>query len=245
MKTDFSGRVALVTGASRGIGLQIAQDLAAAGAELIVTSTKENDPRLAEGGLTQHRHLAVDFSDQDATRHFLDTVRGLDRLDVCINNAGLTRHGPFADASEEDWDITQTVDLKVPFLLSQAAAAAMRRNSYGRIVNISSIWGHITMRTRSIYTAAKFGLRGMTVSHAVELGPDGILVNAVAPGFTLTDMVAANYTPEQLEELAGRVPLGRLATPRDMSNTVLYLASEANSYVTGQHIVVDGGFSIT
>lgn len=245
MKVDFEGCIALVTGASRGIGLQIAQDMSEAGAELILTSTVDNDSRLSDAGLGKHRHLCVDLADADATRRFLDRIRSLDALHVCVNNAGLTRHGPFEDASEADWDITQDVDLKAPFLLTQAVAGVMTSGKYGRIVNISSIWGHITMANRSIYTAAKFGLRGMTLSHAVELGQHNILVNAVAPGFTRTDMVEKNYSPKQLADLSAQVPLGRLATPSDVSSTVLYLASSLNTYVTGQHIVVDGGFSIT
>lgn len=245
MKIDFEGRTALVTGASRGIGLQIAQDLSAAGAELLLTSTVERDSRIANAGLDQYEHAAVDFTDRDATRRFLDRVRSLDALHVCINNAALTRHGPFEDVSEADWDATQDVDLKAPFLLTQAAATVMKKNGYGRVVNISSIWGHLTMAHRAVYTAAKFGLRGMTLSHALELGRHNILVNAVAPGFTRTDMVEKNYTPEHLAELSERVPLGRLATPADVSSAVLYLASSLNTYITGQHILVDGGYSIT
>lgn len=246
MVFDFSGKTALVTGASRGIGRRIAEDLARAGATLVVTSTTaeaahELVSTLGEGT----RHFAVDFRDPDQTAAFLDEIRALDALHVLVNNAGLTRHGPQAQTSAEDWDATHDVDLKAPFFITQAAATVMIRQRYGRIVNISSIWGHITMEHRSVYTAAKFGLRGMTISHAVELGPHNILVNAVAPGFTMTDMVRKNYTAEKLDALSGMVPLRRLADTGDISRAVCFLASDLNTYVTGQSLVVDGGYSVT
>lgn len=243
---DFSGRIALVTGASRGIGRRIAEDLSRAGATLIVTSTDPADADELIAALGDGtRHLAVDFLDRGQTEAFFQRVRALDALDVLINNAGLTRHGPFETATADNWDATHDVDLKAPYFLTQAAASVMTRRRYGRVVNISSIWGHITMQDRSIYTAAKFGLRGMSISHAVELAPHNVLVNVVSPGFTMTDMVRKNYTTEKLDALSRMVPLLRLAEPGDISSAVLFLASELNTYITGQCLVVDGGYSVT
>lgn len=245
MRIDFTGQTALVTGASRGIGHQIARDLAASGADLIVTSTRPDDrERLEETLGPGTRHVAVDLADPDGRDRFLDQIRTLPSLDVLVNNAGLTRHGPAEDASESDWDVTNTVNLKGPYLISQAAADVMRTRQYGRIINIGSIWGQITMTGRSIYSATKYGLRGMSISYALELARHGILVNIVAPGFTLTDMVRRNYSEVQLQDLAERIPLGRLARPDDISRVVLFLASDLNTYVTGQHLLVDGGYSI-
>lgn len=245
MRIDFQGKTALVTGASRGIGYQIAADLAACGARLVVTSTsKESAEKLVDAFGPETRHVAADFADVASTSEFLGFLRDLPELHVCINNAGTTRHGPLHEATESDWDATHQVDLKAPFFVSQAAAEVMKREGYGRIVNIASIWAHQTMADRSLYTAAKFGLRGMTMSFAVELAPHNILVNAVSPGFTLTDMVKANYSDEQIEVLESRIPVGRLGVVEDVSRAVLFLCSTLNSYITGQSLVVDGGYTV-
>ena len=246
MKVDFSGRTALVTGASRGIGHRIALDLSGAGARLLVTSTRADDaPRLCDDFGEGTRHFAVDFTDVGQTGEFLQEIRLLAELHVVINNAGTTRHGPFRGASVDDWDVTNDVNLKAPFFVTQAAAEVMVRQEYGRIVNISSIWGHITMEERAVYTATKFGLRGMSISHAVELARYNVLVNVVSPGFTLTDMVRKNYSQETLDTLRTQIPAGRLAETTDISSAVLFLASDLNSYITGQTLVVDGGYSAT
>jgi 3-oxoacyl-[acyl-carrier protein] reductase len=245
MKFDFEGTTALVTGASRGIGHQIASDLSACGARLIVTSTEASAAdALIEAFGPETRHIAADFSDRHSTAEFLDCIRGLPELHVCVNNAGATRHGPIANATEEDWDITQDVDLKAPFLISQAAAQVMKRGSYGRIVNIASIWAHISMAERALYTAAKTGLLGLTKTFAIELAQHNILVNVVAPGFTMTDMVRRNYSREQLSAVESRIPMGRLGSVDEVSRAVLFLASDLNSYITGQSLVVDGGYTI-
>jgi len=244
MKVDFSGQTALVTGASRGIGRRIALDLAECGADLILTSTRNADPRLDDGPLADHRHLTVDLADRDSRESFLASLMELPSIHVCINNAGTTRHGSYDGITEEEWDRTNDVNLKAPFFVTQAIAPQMIRQRYGRIVNISSIWGHISMPERSVYTATKFGLRGLTTTYALELAHDNVLVNAVAPGFTLTDMVERNYSEERLQEIRQRIPMGRLAEVEDISRAVLFLASDLNSYITGQSLVVDGGFTI-
>jgi NAD(P)-dependent dehydrogenase (short-subunit alcohol dehydrogenase family) len=245
MRLDYSNKTALVTGGSRGIGRRIASDLLSCGAEVIVTSTRaeDGDSMVQELG-GNVRHMQVDFADPDSTRGFLQQLRALPALHVCVNNAGTTRHGPAADATENDWDVTNDVNLKAPYFVSQAAADVMKRGKYGRIVNIASIWAHVTMSGRSVYAATKFGLRGVTITHAVEWGRYNVLVNVVSPGFTLTDMVRKNYTEEHLRELEGRIPVGRLADVQDISNAVLFLASDRNAYITGQSLVVDGGYSV-
>ena len=205
MTFDFSGQVVLVTGASRGIGEQMAHDFAECGAQLIVTSTSSDDgEELVERFGVSTSFYPVDFTDRESTNAFLDQLRSIDRIDVCVNNAGTTRHGPLDAASPDDWDVTTNVNLRAPFFVTQAVANSMKRHGYGRIINISSIWGHIA----------------------------------------LTDMVRQNYSEAELKEVAARIPLARLAQPSDISNAVLFLASKLNTYITGQSLVVDGGYSM-
>ena len=245
MRIDFAGRTVLVTGASRGIGKQVARDMCACGADMIVTSTRESEAdKLVDELGSGVKHFAVDFSDAGSTERFLEDLRSLGKLDVCINNAGIARHGPISRATSEDWDQTNDVNLKAPFFVAQAAAELMKSGGYGRIVNVGSIWSHITKADRSVYTATKFGLRGLTMSFALELAGDGILVNMVAPGATMTDMVRENYSEQQLQSMADEIPLGRLGTTGDVSSAILFLASDLNTYVTGQSLVVDGGYSV-
>lgn len=242
---DFQDNVVLVTGASRGIGKQIALDFLRCGAKLIVTATHPGkELELVTQFGRETIFIPVDFSNEKSTKSFLEKISRFEKIDVCINNAGLSRHKSLEKITTEDWDITHDVNLKAPFSVIQAVARIMKRNSYGRIVNISSIWGHITMSERIAYTSAKFGLRGLTVSAAAELAKDNILVNSVSPGITLTDMVKNNFHPTKLQALAESIPLGRLAEPFEISRLVLFLASSLNTYLTAQSIVIDGGYSI-
>lgn len=244
IKFDFADQVALVTGASRGIGAVIAQELSKAGAFVIVTSTSTISPEeLKERYGGKARALTVDFSSPDSTTVFVDEIARLPRLDVCINNAGIARHAPLEKASKEDWEVTHRVNLEGPFLVTKAASSVMRKRGYGRIVNIGSIIGFIGREGRAAYSAAKAGLSGLTRTTAVELGPHGILVNEVAPGLTATDMLRRSYSPEHLKELTSQTPLRRAAEPEEIARAVLFLASNINTYITGQSLLVDGGAS--
>lgn len=246
MKIDFTGQCALVTGGSRGIGLQIARDMVDAGADkVIVTSTSADDAtRVSKLLGSRTEHIAVDFTDRERTADFLDVLRNLSELHVCVNNAAIAEHGPYETTTDEYWDRAADVNLRAPYYVTRVAAGHMKRQQYGRIVNISSIWGHITREGRTVYATTKFGLRGMSITFALELARDNVLVNTISPGFTLTDMVRANYTSEELADLESRVPMGRLADPSDVSRAVLFLSSRLNSYITGQSLIVDGGFTI-
>jgi len=244
MKIDFSDQVALITGASRGIGFAIAKGLVEVGAKLIVTSTStDNASRLVSEFGEETRHIAVDLSNEDSFKDLLSILRDLPKIDVCVNNAGIARHCPFEATLIEDWDATLDVNLRAPFFITQAVSAVMKKNSYGRIVHISSILGHVGMPTKGAYGASKFGLLGMTLSNCIELAPYNVLVNIVSPGITTTEMTMKCYHEDQLKEIRRKIPIGKFAEPKDIAAPVIFLASSANTHITGQCLVVDGGYT--
>lgn len=245
---DFSGKRVLVTGATRGIGAAIAQAFAGAGAELILTGRSPANlealrARFAEHGAPAFDFWTADFSDRASVAAFTERIEALDRLDVCVNNAGINRLNPIDAVETEDLDAVLEVNLRAPFLICRSAGRVMKRGGYGRIVNIASIWSVITKPGRSVYTASKCGLAGMTRTLAVDLAPHGVLANAVSPGFIMTELTAATLKPEEQRQLGEQVPLGRFGQPEEIAQAVLFLASEQNTYITGQNIVADGGFT--
>lgn len=247
MHIDFKGQTVLITGATRGIGKQLADDFEALGANLIVTGT-EKEGMAAFNTKTKGRtgavtkYYAVDFLDKKAFPAFLRELGSFQKIDVCINNAGINVTSDIGEASDEDIDDILAVNLEAPFKIIRAVSRIMKKNKYGRIVNIASIWSVIAKPQKSIYTASKFGIRGLSVAAAVDLAPYNVLVNSVSPGFVMTDMTKRMLGEKGMREMAARVPLGRLAKPVEISKVVQFLASRENTYITGQNIVVDGGF---
>lgn len=247
MKIDFERQVVLVTGATRGIGRQIAGDFAELGAELILTGTHEDEIKalntsIEELGNQKKKYYCVDFLDANSAKKFLDELRDYRRIDVCVNNAGINRIDYIDETKTKDWDDIIAVNLKAPFMVIREISKLMKKNGYGRIINISSIWGLKSIEKRSIYSASKFGVRGLTVATSNELAKYNILVNTVSPGFVLTDLTKSILSKKEMEKLATQVPAGRLASPDDISRVVIFLASSLNTYITGQNILVDGGF---
>lgn len=241
---DSHARVILVTGATRGIGAAIATHFAGTGAEVLATGTDEAAVRrLNATGGRGVRYITADFTTPEALRSFCAFVEGLPRLDVCVNNAGINIIKPLDDVTEADFDRLSAIDYRAPYFISQSAARVMRRAAQGRIINIASIWSVITRKGRSQYSAAKTGLVGMTRAMAVELAADGILVNCVSPGFVMTDLTRQSLSETERLALAAQVPLGRMAEPEEIARVVGFLASPENTYVTGQNLVVDGGFT--
>lgn len=240
MKIDFSGKIALVTGGTKGIGKQIAADLLRLGADVYVTGTSSVPPQDSPVGT--ERYLGVDFTNREDTERFLGVVEKMGRVDICINNAGINRINPIDETLVKDWDDISAVNLDAPFLVTSCVSKIMKANQYGRIINISSIFGVISKAKRSLYSMSKFGLRGLTVSSAVDLAPYNILVNSVSPGFVMTDLTQRILGPVEMERMAKEVPMGRFAQPEEISRAVLFLASDLNSYITGQNLIIDGGF---
>jgi len=247
MKIDFTDQVVVVTGATRGIGSQLANDFSNLGARLILTGTKEEEVEAlnevaVKDGKSRKKYYCADFTDGESTAKFVKDLRAYERIDVCVNNAGINRLNYIDETRLEDWDDMIAVNLKAPFMITREVSKVMKKNLYGRIINISSLFGVISREKRSIYSASKFGIRGLTMASSNELARYNVLVNAVSPGFVLTELTRRNLTEEEMEKLVGEIPMRRLATPDEISRVVLFLASTLNTYLTGQNIIVDGGY---
>lgn len=243
----MQGQVVVVTGGTRGIGQAIATAFLEAGARVIATGTSTDDvaQRNARRDRPDTLHYdAVDLGDLASIEAFCARLRELPRVDALINNAGINQIATLSDIRMHDLERLMRIDLHAPFMLAQAVAGGMRSRRYGRIVNIASIWSVITKPGRAMYTAAKSGLAGFTRTLAVECAPDSVLVNTVSPGFTRTDLTAATNSPEEIERMAAQVPAQRLAEPSEIAAVIRFLAGPENTYLTGQNIVVDGGYSI-
>ena len=242
MNIDLSGRTALVTGSTRGIGRAIAESLAGAGARVAVVGRdqgKAAEVATAIGATAQG--FAADVGDPASIVTLVEGVeRAFGQIDVLVNNAGLTRDNILFRIKDDDWNTVLDANLRGAFVAIRAASRGMIKRRWGRIINIASIVGITGNKGQANYAASKAGLIGLTKSVAKELGSRNVLVNAVAPGFIETDMTAA-MTPEARAALAGQIPLERLGSPRDIAGVVTFLASDYASYITGQTLVVDGG----
>ena len=248
MKLDNTGKTALITGATRGIGASIAEVLHQSGARLILSGKNEEHihslkQELKHKGITDITYFPADFSNRDSLDKFIDYIKNLNGIDICINNAGINIIKPIDDVEDNDFDSLMDINLRAPYLISRAVSGAMKHNKYCRIVNIASIWSMVTKNNRSLYSASKTGLTGITRSFAVELAPYNILVNALSPGFILTELTIDSLTKDERTKLAEQVPLQRFGQPDEIANIVLFLCSDLNSYITGQNIVADGGFT--
>lgn len=240
----FAGQVALVTGASRGIGAAIALELAARGVKVIGTATTAEGAAKISLVLGVHagcRGAALDVNDVAAAEVLIDSIVKLDGgLQILVNNAGITRDMLAMRLKDEDWDAVLDTNLKAVFRMSRAVMRTMMKQRYGRIISITSVVGASGNPGQANYAAAKAGVAGMTRALARELASRGITVNCVAPGLIETDMTAS-LPAEHQKALLGQIPMGHLGKPADIANAVAYLASPQAGYVTGQEIHVNGG----
>ena len=241
---SFAGQVALVTGASRGIGASIAAELARRGLKVIGTATTDEGAERITQALSGHagcRGARLDVNDGAAVESLIDAiVKEHGALHVLVNNAGITRDMLAMRLKDEDWDAVLDTNLKAVFRLSRSVMRTMMKQRYGRIINITSVVGASGNPGQANYAAAKAGVAGMSRALARELGSRQITVNCVAPGFIATDMTAS-LPEEQHKALMAQIPLGQLGQPADVAHAVAYLASPEAGYVTGQELHVNGG----
>jgi 3-oxoacyl-[acyl-carrier protein] reductase len=232
-----TGRRALVTGGTRGIGLAIAERLRGDGAAVLVTGRR---PR-AEG-LDGFEYRSVDFAEPSALEAFAEEAREWSP-DVLVNNAGINKLSPFGEIDPADFDRIQAVNVRAPMLLCRAVAPGMRERGWGRVVNIASIWSVLSRAGRGSYSASKFALDGLTAALAAEVAAHGVLANCVSPGFVDTALTRSVLGEDGIAQLVAEVPAGRLAQPEEIAALVAWLVGPENTFVSAQNIVIDGGFS--
>ena len=242
---ELKGQVVMVTGGARGIGKAIAEKAAAQGADLVIAdvslqSAEETARELSEKGV-KAKAVNLDVSkSSDVTKVFEEVVKELGRIDVLVNNAGITRDSLLLRMKEEDWDLVLSINLKGVFLCSKEAVKVMVKQRYGRIVNIASVVAFMGNPGQANYSASKAGIIGLTKTTAREYANRGITANAVAPGFistAMTDALSENIKQEMLKS----IPLGRFGSVDDVANAVTFFAMPGNGYITGQVIHVNGG----
>ena len=219
----MKGRVALITGASKGIGEEIAELFKFSGAKVLTPS-----------------HSELDLASNSSVESYASSLTGT--IDILVNNAGINLLAELDELDQEVLKKTLQINLVAPLILTKLLAERMKSNRYGRIVNISSIWSVVAKEGRLAYTASKSALNGATRTLAVELGEHGILVNTIAPGYVNTELTSQNNSSEQLRLIRNNIPLKRLAEPNEIAQIAAFLCSEKNSYMTGQVLVADGGY---
>lgn len=219
-------RKVLITGGSRGIGKAIAAKFQAQGYEVIAPARAE-----------------LDLSDSKSIEAYIKKHQG-EFFDVIVNNAGCNDINRIENITDSEMETMISVNLIAPIRISRGFVPMMKKNHYGRIVNIGSIWAVVSKAGRCVYSATKNGLHGVTNTLAVELAEDNILVNTVCPGFTLTELTRKNNTEDEISKISEDIPLKRMAQPEEIAEVVYFLGSEQNTYLTGQKIAVDGGFSV-
>lgn len=241
IQIDLTGRTALVTGSTRGIGRGIAEMLSAAGANVAVVGRDQGKAEEGASSLKNAKGFGCDVTDAAAVAKLVEEVeKAFGAVDILVNNAGITKDNLLMRLKDDDWDAVLNANLKAAFVATRAATRGMMKRRWGRVINVASVVGLIGNKGQANYAASKAGLLGFTKSVAKELASRNILANVVAPGYIETDMTAA-MAPEAREAMSKLIPLERLGAPKDIAGTVAFLSSEYAAYITGQVFVVDGG----
>jgi len=244
---DLSGRAALVTGGSKGLGKAMARGFAEAGANVVISSRHEDELKKAQAEIqdglgVKVSYFVADMTDRAEVKKLAEkALQEMGRIDILVNNAGSNVPQPIDQITDEAWDQIVELNLTSCMLLTRALVPQMKQRKWGRVIHISSIMGLASKDARNAYSATKSALLGLARASALDLGADGITVNCIAPGPFLTDLPGTLLSPEQKKALADRTALGRWGDPRELAGPALLLASEAGSYITGEVLVVDGG----
>lgn len=233
---NFEGKVAIVTGSTRGIGNAIAKELESLGCKVYYSGTSEN------ADFPNYQQL--NLLDQDSIKSFEQFVDGLERINILVNNAGINKIEDISEIEDESWDDLMQVNLKGPMILSRVVSKKMKEQKYRRILNISSVFSLISRAKRATYSATKSGINGFTRATSLDLAPYGVLVNSLCVGFTLTELTKTILSADEIKQLENDIPMGRLAEVKDIAKSAAYLCSSYNTYVTGQTLTVDGGVTI-
>ena len=245
---NLKGKVALVTGGSKGLGKAMARGLAEAGADVVISSRHENELKSAldeilRGTNGKGRFIVADMGRRDEVERLARTaLEQMGRVDILINNAGTNIPQPIDQIKDDDWDRMLEVNLTSIMVLTRALVPQMKARKWGRIIHISSVMGFVSKAGRNAYSATKSALIGLARANALDLGRDGITVNCIAPGPFLTELPARLLSDEEKQEFSRYTALGRWADPTELVGPILLLASEAGSYITGETLVVDGGW---
>lgn len=241
---SFNDQYVLITGSTRGIGKVAAKLFIENGAKVIITGTASVCPDSLTKELEGNFHyLQANFASNTGIESFLLELEQFPRIDVCINNAGINRIFQLEDIADKDYEEILSVNLHAPFRICKYLAVRMKKQKFGRVVNVASIWSKITKPGRTAYTISKNAIVGLTQTMAVELASHGVIVNAISPGFTSTELTESTLSAAEMDQLSGQLPIRRFAEPIEIARVILFLASTENSYMTGQNIVVDGGFT--
>ena len=244
---DLTGRVALITGGSKGLGKAMAQGLAEAGADIVITSRHKEELKIALEGIAsgtdvRRAYFVADMTNRDQVKELAQSVLAeMGKVDILVNNAGTNVPQAADEITEEVWDTIVELNLTSCMLLTRELIPQMKERRWGRIIHISSIMALSSAQKRGVYSATKSGLIGMARASALELGPYGITVNCIAPGLFLTDLPKKVLGQEQMDALSNRAALKRWGEPRELVGPTLLLASDAGSYITASTVVVDGG----
>ncbi len=241
MIINFSDKNAIVTGGTKGIGKSIVLLLITLGCKVIYTGRNEpSDSQLKNGS-----YQSLDFNNKESIDRFiLENITKVSHIDILINNSGINAINPIEETKDEDWKNIMAVNLTGPMrLIKEVSKLMIKNHKGGKILNISSVFGVVSKKKRSSYSASKSGLIGLTRSCALDLAPYNILVNALCPGFTSTELTRSILTKNEIKRLSSEIPLGRFADVSEISKAAAFLCSDLNGFMTGQTLVIDGGFT--
>ena len=240
MKLDFKNKIVLITGGEGGLGKSICGKFLQLGAKVIVTTTKKE---LVNKKTSKKIYMHLNYNNKNSVQNFLNNLRKIKKIDILINNAGINQLSYINEIDEKYLEEIYGVNLKGPIIMTKQISKIMIKNRSGKIVNISSIFGVVGKSGRSLYSATKFGLIGLTKSSALDLAKYNILVNSVAPGVINAGLTKKILKSKELKKIKDEIPLNRLGEPLAVSYLVCFLCSNLNTYITGQNFVIDGGYT--